>query len=979
MDADEVRGLVGRADELVELERALDRVVGSEPWFVQIIGEPGIGKSRLLDELCRRGEARGYLVLDGRAAEFERDIPFGLIVDALNDFLGSLDPATLRTLEDDVVLELASIFPSLPRAVEPGVRRPGEGAERYRLHYAIRSVLERLTRRQAMLLALDDVHWADAASIEVMTHLLRRFRGPLLMAVAYRHAPTRLVAALEGTARGGFGTRLELAPLSPKEAKRLIGAGVDEGTRAMLYRESGGNPFYMEQLARSGHATSVQEAPGPEPLPEAVPRAVIAAIEEELLAVSAPTRLALQAAAVAGDPFEPELIAAISERDVPAVLDSLDVLLRLDFIRPTDVPRRFRFRHPIVRRAVYDAMPYGWRIGAHSRASTALAAAHAHPSARAHHVENSATAGDEAAIALLLQAGRDSAPRAPETAGRWLLAATRLLPAQDRGDRRLSLLVEAASALTYAGAYDRALEALDEASTLLAPERVVDRAELVTKIVFARRMTGRPLESRALVAETLEALPGEIPEALCLRLELALDHYWRGEFTEMSDLAQSVLALARRRDEQLVTSWAAALCSVSSTSLNRPADGLAELREAKAANDALSDGQLAQYIDVTGYVAQAAALLEQTDIALECATRGLRLAQMSGQGPYVSGQLVLQTNALFMKGRITEAMAVAETATDAAVLTGNDQFTVWALWADAMVCSCAGDTTRALASAREAVVRSDSVAMNFFSSLSRLHLASALHAAGDAEAARAELAAFEAGPDQRLLDLRGGHGWELLIRTQLALGDLDAAEEVATAAEARARATALPQRLATALNARGAVLLARGDARGAIAVASEVIPLAETAGNPLLAARARAVIGTALGCSGETKRAIAELERAERTLHMLGARREADAAAFELRRLGRRTPRRRRPVAAGSGIDALSPREREVATLVASGQRNRDVARALFVSEKTVETHLGHIYDKLGLRSRAALAAVMAGEGAGVEAHAAAVTATESD
>ena len=141
----------------------------------------------------------------------------------------------------------------------------------------------------------------------------------------------------------------------------------------------------------------------------------------------------------------------------------------------------------------------------------------------------------------------------------------------------------------------------------------------------------------------------------------------------MSDLAQSVLALARRRDEQLVTSWAAALCSVSSTSLNRPADGLAELREAKAANDALSDGQLAQYIDVTGYVAQAAALLEQTDIALECATRGLRLAQMSGQGPYVSGQLVLQTNALFMKGRITEAMAVPVTATDAAELTGNDQ------------------------------------------------------------------------------------------------------------------------------------------------------------------------------------------------------------------------------------------------------------------------------------------------------------------
>src|SRR5262249_25456767 len=142
MDAMNVPALVGRARELAELDGALAGLAGGAPWFVQIVGEPGIGKSRLLAELRERGERRGYLVLDGRAAEFERDIPFGLIVDALNDYVGALEPAVLRALDEDSVRELASIFPSLPLPDE-GSPSGGQGAERYRLHYAIRGLLER--------------------------------------------------------------------------------------------------------------------------------------------------------------------------------------------------------------------------------------------------------------------------------------------------------------------------------------------------------------------------------------------------------------------------------------------------------------------------------------------------------------------------------------------------------------------------------------------------------------------------------------------------------------------------------------------------------------------------------------------------------------------------------------------------------------------------------------------------------------------
>ncbi len=961
MDREQARVLVGRDRELGELDQALDHLASDEPWSLQIAGEPGIGKSRLLGELCRRGEARGYLVLDGRAAEFERDIPFGLIVDALNDYLGSLEPVLLRALDEDVVSELASVFPSLPRD-DAVSGTPGRGTDRYRVHYAIRAVLERLTRRQPMVLALDDVHWADAASVEVLSHLLRRFRGPLLTAVTYRHLPVALLTAVESPARSGRGTRIHLTPLAQEDAVQLMGQELDDATRLLVYRESGGNPFYIEQLARMSGGGRSEASPGSSGPPEAVPRAVLAAIREELVAVSADGRIALAAAAVAGEPFEPELVAAIAERTVSAVLGTIDELIRFDFIRPTVAPRRFRFRHPIVRRAVYDGMPRGWRIGAHSRAAIALAATHAPPSTRAHHVESSATIGDEEAIAVLVQAGRDAAPRAPETAGRWLLAATRLLPGRGGAERRLSLLGEAASALTFAGAYDQALAVLDEVSGLLPLTRVGERAELVARIAFAKRMGGHPLESRALVARTLKSLPGESSGAFALTLELALDHYWRGEFSQMRGFARGVLERAVDEGQELFSSWAAALCSLASTSLNRPAEGLADLRAATDALGAVPDERLAEHIDAAGYVAQAASALERTDDALACARRGLQLARMTGQAPYIPGLLVMETNALLMKGRISDAMAVAEMATDAALLTGNDQFAVWALWADAIVCSAAADTERALASAREALARSDSLGETFFSSLSRLHLAAALHAAGDPAGAAVELAAFEAGADRRLLDLRGGHGWELLVRTQLAIGDLDAAAESAALAEASASATALPQRTATAWCARASVLLASGDARAAIEVARPAIALAESAGNPLLGARARTLVGTALGRSGDSKTGIAELEAAERTLAGLGAMREADAAAHELRRLGRRGPRRTRDLARRPGVNSLSPREREVAALVSEGKRNRDIAGALFVSEKTVESHLSRIYDKLGVRSRAALAASITSE-----------------
>jgi predicted ATPase len=121
-------------------------------------------------------------------------------------------------------------------------------------------------------------------------------------------------------------------------------------------------------------------------------------------------------------------------------------------VRPTHSPRRFRFRHPLLRRAVYDATPRGWRLGAHERAANVLCAPAAHPSARAHHVEQSARVGDRDAIALLSQAGATTAQRAPASAARWFTAALRLLPDESaQPEQRIELLMALATSLAAIG------------------------------------------------------------------------------------------------------------------------------------------------------------------------------------------------------------------------------------------------------------------------------------------------------------------------------------------------------------------------------------------------------------------------------------------------------------------------------------------------------------------------------------------------
>ena len=327
-----------------------------------------MGKTRLLRELAGRGDALGHIVLSGSAAELEADLPFWVFVDALDEYLQALEQRRLDALGPETLADLAGVFPSLQSAADGATA----GGDRYRMHRAVRQLLETLAATKPLVLVLDDLHWADHASLELLGSLLRRPPdAPVLLAVALR--PRQLDEGLGGAlerARGaGVVTRLELGALSADEARQLLGSAVTGAEAEALYEESAGNPFYLQQLARSPQSTTSasRNGGGVSMAGVEVPGAVAAALRGELALLSEDDRRVLEGAAVAGDPFEPELAAAAAGVSEPEAINALDELLLRDLVRPTEVPRRFRFRHPLVRGAVYEAAPGGWRLGAHER------------------------------------------------------------------------------------------------------------------------------------------------------------------------------------------------------------------------------------------------------------------------------------------------------------------------------------------------------------------------------------------------------------------------------------------------------------------------------------------------------------------------------------------------------------------------------------------------------------------------------------
>lgn len=945
--------LVARDTELAVLDRMLDRAAKGKAAIVAVVGEPGIGKTRLLAELASGAEERRFLVLEGSAAEFESDLPYGIVLDAVDDYLAAVSPTLLRRLAPAHLSELGRIFPSLD---EQGLEQnPVLRDDRYRLHFAVRALLEQLSSARPLALVLDDLHWADPSSIELLSYVFRHPPlGRVLIAFAVRPAQTseRLDTLLAATKDAV--ERIELMPLSREEVDELLGSELDAEARADLYRESEGVPFYVEQLvrARSKHHRATQLTVA------GIPAPVVAALAGELRGIPSAAARFLEAAAVAGDPFDLDVAGRTTGIASADVLASLDDLLAADLIRSTDVPRRFRFRHPIVRRAVYESIPSGRRLDLHAGAATALKAAGASQAARAPHVVQAGLPGDDAAIDLLAAAAHDVAPRAPATAAVWLEAALRLLPSDATDERWIEILIPAAETRASAGDLEGSRAAWREALARVGGGDGDSRARIIAALTPIERMLGRRSEIVTLLEALLaQAAPGS-PETGALEIEAAADAFYAADSERLLEYARRALGSAQALESRPLSASAAALLAMGELAAGNNSAAEAHAAEAKSLVDALADPELASRLDALYYLGRAESYLDRHDESVRHVERGAALLRTAEQGHWLVPMLSFLGPALAAVGRIADGITVANEASEAARLTSNPQLLTWALHGLSAVATTAGDATIAIQAGEEAVMTATGSEQGRMTELAAMALARTRIDLGDYERGIHELLDAGGGPDFPHLRSLRGQNYQALVAAELGLGRVAEANAWAARGESVEDVQWRSAR-ARSQSARAAVTLAEGRPLEAARDAGAATAGFAAIGLRVEAARTRTLLGRALATAGERQDAICELEQAERALAEYGAARYRDDARRELRRLGRRVPRRGQPGRAESGVAALSGREREVAELVAEGRTNRQVASTLFISEKTVETHLSRIFAKLGVHSRAAVASAI--------------------
>ncbi|HKS99252.1 MAG TPA: AAA family ATPase [Rugosimonospora sp.] len=976
----------GRHRELAQLTTLLPTGGGAR--VVAVVGEPGIGKTRLLRELCARTPDAAVLWLS--ATEFESQVPFAMFRTVLDDLRPLLDPTDLAALDPDRLGLLRLVVLSLPGR---GVGPPAPSAvpaERFRLHRTVRALLAAAARGRRVILVLDDLHWADEESIDLCQHLVRRPpEAGILIAMAYRprQATMHLRAMIAEALPRAWMTVLELGPLGSEEAHALLPQSVNRSTRDRLYQLSEGNPLYLEALARRPTAIGI---PGEYPLPDEPVQRLLAG---ELASLDADALLVVLAAAVVGDVFAPALVAEVAGVDPALVAGALAELVTRDLVRPTGAGGRFQFRHPLLRAVAYESCGAGWRIVAHRRAASAARREQASASDQARHVERYAVSGDREAIVILVEAADAALQGAPSVAAHWLQAALRLLPEHGAPPApalaapdapglptadpvvggpdvsgipdRLELLERLAVALGTSGRLVESREVLHDLLALL-PRSTQRRAQVACFCALVERLLGRHAEANALLLAGMADLPDrDSAAAVIIRIGLAHGGILRGDFATERDWAGEAAAMARRLGDRPLHAAALAVRALGilmGVRAGQAPIGIADeapalARAAAVIVDDLSDEQLVEYVDGLAILGPAELMLGQLVEAERHQKRMLRAARDAGR-VHLQTNMNLVLGCLYLRqGYLGQARDCFDDALDSALLTGSGEqrcvTQAWRSW----IMTWSGDLAGAAQVADEAAALAGSLP-SYFAVTARARLAHVRFYAGDVDGAVALMIDRCGGPDLVALDP------ETRLQSYLMLATAEITRgrprEALYWAERTAAGAAQWPYARTAGFVGLAMATALRDTRpdAALRHAAAAADFFATRGDRILSGWAELLAGQALANQQRYDRAQQRVAKARELFEACDAGLFVGFAGREQSRLDARHPRQRRVAFANvepAATGRLTRRERQIADLVAQGLTNRQIAQQLVLSVRTVETHLTRVFAKLGVTTRSAV------------------------
>lgn len=969
--------LVGRARELEMIGDLLGAVGGGEGRLLTFHGTAGVGKSRLLRAAALEAERRGFGTVWGRSYPVAMGVPYGPFSEALTELAGRLGPEATAGLRPDEGDELALLAPSL--GARAPAARPAEerGDFKSRLLWAVHRFLARCAERRPLLLLLEDLHWADPSSLELLHFLVRQPAGARIGFVCTVNDEQRggspALLAFERSVHGSLAARAHaVQPLSPAECEALVehacgAAGPRAGELApLVFARTRGNPFFVEEtlkvLAAAGRLSPDPSLPPAPPADIELAPSIRDALAERLGTLSAEARSTAELLAVLGRRTPHRVLAELSGRGEAALVADVDELRTRAVVEEVldGAVVVYDFAHPMLRDALYGALGLARTRLLHGAVAAALERVHGDAAAGqadelAFHLVR-ADSPDLAArtVHYLVIAGRDALSKyADREAAAYLQAALdrarasglpvgdALVPELARARQRLG---DFDGAIALWGSVRDAAAAAGNAGELAAAEH---------RIGSALRWSGRIAEGIARYDAALAAATPLPAPALEARLRLsrgeALQELGRPE--EARQELVRALSLAERSGEGGLTARAHLALLLLHTWVGPPS--LAASHGARALD----------------------ALAAAPDPALECTLHwGLAvLASLTGDAGAAPRHVAECERLAERLASPLHRLRAAELAIELASNTGE--------WGRALEI---GEWALALARALNqrvllprllvwiGIIRLGRGELEAGRALvdEAWELAGAggagapvdVHTAVPAHCGRAawhvaagefETALGVARAGLAIADRSGYAVWAihrllpLMAEAHLSMGDVEGA--AAAGARLRGESERLGHQLGLAwADACDALLVwLRGDMPGGIERLRAAAERLEAVPAVPDAARLRRHFAARLRDHGDRAGALAELRRVHEVFARLGATRELEKTRGQIRELGARPPGRAAPAA-----NALSERETEIVRMIAEGRSNKAIARLLQVSPRTVGSLLSKVFRKLGVRSR---------------------------